>query len=42
MLLKIIQIKLNRHASHLPKAYNIRWAITKCTIEQKKRQCADK
>lgn len=34
MLLKIIQIELNRHASHLPKAYNIRWAITIWTIEQ--------
>lgn len=41
MLLKTTQIKLYRHASHLPKAYNIKWTITIWAIAQKK-QCTDK
>lgn len=35
------QIKLYRHTSHIPKAYNVKQAITIWAIAQKK-QCADK
>lgn len=41
MLLITFQIKLHRHTSHFPEAYNIKWAITIWAIAQKK-QCADK